>query len=53
VSSEDKPLPLVLSLVNVGADEERYLRSLLALLRTYLSRHGVSLHAWAICPTRS
>jgi len=29
VSSEDKPLPLVLSLVNVGADEERYLRSLL------------------------
>ena len=36
MSSEDKPLPLVLSLVNVGADEERYLRSLLALLRTYL-----------------
>jgi len=36
VSSEDKPLPLVLSLVNVGADEERYLRSLLALLKTYL-----------------
>jgi hypothetical protein len=36
VSSEEKPLPLVLSLVNVGADEERYLRSLLALLKTYL-----------------
>ena len=36
MSSEDKPLPLVLSLVNVGADEERYLRSLLALLKTYL-----------------
>ena len=36
MSSEDKPLPLVLSLVNVGTDEERYLRSLLALLKTYL-----------------
>jgi len=36
VASEDNPLPLVLSLVNVGTDEERYLRSLLALLKTYL-----------------
>jgi hypothetical protein len=36
VTSEDKPFPLVLSLVNVGTDEERYLRSVLALLKTYL-----------------
>ncbi len=36
MASEDNPLPLVLSLVNVGTDEERYLRSLLALLKTYL-----------------
>jgi len=36
VTSEDNPLPLVLSLVNVGTDEERYLRSLLVLLKTYL-----------------
>jgi len=36
VASEDSPLPLVLSLVNVGADEERYLRSVLALLKDYL-----------------
>jgi len=36
VASEDNPLPLVLSLANVGTDEERYLRSLLALLKTYL-----------------
>jgi hypothetical protein len=34
--TEDQPRPLVLSLANVGADEERYLRSLLALLKTYL-----------------
>jgi len=36
VKSDDKPRPLVLSLAAVGADEERYLRSLLALLKTYL-----------------
>src|ERR1700704_5537831 len=36
VASEDSLLPLVLSLVNVGADEERYLRSVLALLKDYL-----------------
>jgi len=36
VASEESPLPLVLSLVNVGADEERYLRSVLALLKDYL-----------------
>ena len=36
MASEDNPLPLVLSLANVGTDEERYLRSLLALLKTYL-----------------
>jgi hypothetical protein len=36
VTSEDNLFPLVLSLVSVGADEERYLRSLLALLKTYL-----------------
>ena len=36
MTSEDNPLPLVLSLVNVGTDEERYLRSLLVLLKTYL-----------------
>jgi len=35
-TSEDNPFPLVLSLVSVGTDEERYLRSLLALLKTYL-----------------
>ena len=34
--SEDDPRPFVLSLVSVGTDEERYLRSLLALLKTYL-----------------
>ena len=36
MSSVDEPRPLVLSLASVGADEERYLRSLLALLKTYL-----------------
>ena len=36
MTSEDKPFPLVLMLVNVGSDEERYLRSVLALLKTYL-----------------
>lgn len=36
MNSEDQPRPLVLSLASVGADEERYLRSLLALLKTYL-----------------
>jgi hypothetical protein len=36
MKSEDQPRPLVLSLASVGADEERYLRSLLALLKTYL-----------------
>ena len=36
MTSEDKPFPLVLALVNVGTDEERYLRSVLALLKTYL-----------------
>lgn len=36
MSSEDPPRPLVLSLASVGADEERYLRSLLALLKSYL-----------------
>ena len=36
MSSEDQPRPLVLSLASVGADEERYLRSLLALLKSYL-----------------
>jgi len=36
VASEDNPFPMVLSLVNVGTDEERYLRSVLALLKTYL-----------------
>jgi len=36
VTSEDDPRPFVLSLVSVGTDEERYLRSLLALLKTYL-----------------
>lgn len=35
-TSEDDPFPLVLSLVSVGTDEERYLRSLLALVKTYL-----------------
>jgi hypothetical protein len=36
VASEDKSFPLVLSLVSVGADEERYVRSVLTLLKTYL-----------------
>jgi hypothetical protein len=36
VTTDDKPQPLVLALAAVGADEERYLRSLLALLKTYL-----------------
>ena len=36
MTSEDKLRPLVLSLVSVGADEERYLRSVLALLKSYL-----------------
>lgn len=34
--ADDPSRPLVLSLAAVGADEERYLRSLLALLKTYL-----------------
>src|SRR5262245_9391546 len=36
MSSEDQPRPLVLALAAVGVDEERYLRSALALLKTYL-----------------
>ncbi|HUL91426.1 MAG TPA: hypothetical protein VLV56_03665 [Burkholderiales bacterium] len=36
MDSNDQPRPLVLSLASVGADEERYLRSLLALLKSYL-----------------
>jgi hypothetical protein len=36
VTPDDNLFPLVLSLVSVGTDEERYLRSLLALLKTYL-----------------
>jgi hypothetical protein len=36
VDSENQPRPLVLSLASVGADEERYLRSLRALLKSYL-----------------
>jgi hypothetical protein len=36
MSPEDQPRPLVLSLASVGADEERYLRSVLALLKSYL-----------------
>jgi hypothetical protein len=36
VKADDNPRPLVLSLAAVGGDEERYLRSLLALLKTYL-----------------
>ena len=36
MTSEDNPRPLVLSLVSVGTDEERYLRSVLALLKSYL-----------------
>ena len=36
MSSKDEPRPLVLSLASVGADEERYLRSVLALLKSYL-----------------
>ena len=37
MDSDDQPRPLVLSLASVGADEERYLRSLLALLKAYLA----------------
>jgi hypothetical protein len=36
MSKDETPQPLVLSLAAVGADEERYLKSLLALLKTYL-----------------
>jgi len=36
MTPDDKPLPMVLSLVNVSAEEERFLRSLLALLKSYL-----------------
>src|SRR3974390_3928037 len=36
MNAEDQPRPLVFSLASGGADEERYLRSLLALLKTYL-----------------
>ncbi len=36
MTSKDDPRPMVLSLVSVGADEERYLRSVLALLKSYL-----------------
>ena len=36
MNSENLPRPMVLSLASVGADEERYLRSLLALLKSYL-----------------
>ena len=36
MTPDDNLFPLVLSLVSVGTDEERYLRSLLALLKTYL-----------------
>jgi hypothetical protein len=36
VAPDDTLFPLVLSLVSVSTDEERYLRSLLALLKTYL-----------------
>lgn len=36
MTSEDSPRPMVLSLVSVGSDEERYLRSVLALLKAYL-----------------
>lgn len=36
MDSPEQPRPLVLSLASVGADEERYLRSLLALLKSYL-----------------
>jgi hypothetical protein len=36
MSSEDLPRPLVLALASVGDDEERYLRSVLALLKSYL-----------------
>ena len=35
-NSDDPPHPLVLSLASVGADEERHLRKLLALLKSYL-----------------
>ncbi|MGB5082523.1 MAG: hypothetical protein WBO23_17480 [Burkholderiales bacterium] len=34
--SEDKPLPMVMALVGVSTEEERFLRSLLALLKSYL-----------------
>ena len=36
MDAEDQPQPLVLALASVGADEERYLRSVLALLKSYL-----------------
>jgi hypothetical protein len=36
VDSDGQPRPLMLSLASVGADEERYLRSVLALLKSYL-----------------
>ncbi len=36
MTPDDNLFPLVLSLASVGTDEERYLRSLLALLKTYL-----------------
>ena len=36
MAPDDIPFPLVLSLVSVGTDEERYIRSLFALLKTYL-----------------
>ena len=35
-NSKEEPHPLVLALASVGADEERYLRSVLALLKAYL-----------------
>jgi hypothetical protein len=35
-NTDDMPHPLVLSLASVGADEERHLRNLLALLKSYL-----------------
>jgi hypothetical protein len=36
LNTEDQARPLVLSLASVGADEERYMRSVLALLKSYL-----------------
>jgi len=36
MTPDDKPLPMVMSLVNVSTEEERFLRSLLALLKSYL-----------------